>query len=126
MKIKAINSETRQLKEYDLETLTITGNTADESETTIILGKTEADADIYTSDNCYLTKFKKLIEANPDKWRIHTVVERRDGTISGVMVKSPKKSVSFRSGKDVVREYTDEQMAMLKERLVAANNKRRS
>jgi hypothetical protein len=116
MKITAYN-QNKVLKEYDLEELTISGNASEESEVCVTALKSEDVADVYTSDNVYLTKFKKLIEANPDAWKITQVVERSDGTVSGVMLQVPKKCLSFRAGKEVERIYTEEQKNALAERL---------
>lgn len=125
MKIKAHN-QYKTLKEYDLEELTISGNASDESEVCITALKSEDVADVYTSDNVYLTKFKKLIEANPDAWKITQVVERSDGTVSGVMLQVPKKCLSFRAGKEVERVYTEEQKNALAERLRNMRSKKHS
>lgn len=129
MKIKACsqsNSKPKILKEYDLEELTITGNASDESEVCITALRSEEIAEIYTSDNVYLTKFKKLIEANPDTWKIVQVVERSDGTVSGVMIQAPKKCLSFRASEKTGRIMTDEQKAAAAERLRAARNNKQS
>ena len=129
MKIKACsqsNSKPKILKEYDLEELTITGNASDESEVGITALRSEEIAEIYTSDNVYLTKFKKLIEANPDTWKIVRVVERSDGTVSGVMLQAPKKCLSFRASEKTGRIMTDEQKAAAAERLRAARNNKQS
>lgn len=125
MKITARN-QYRILKEYDLEELTISGNISDESEVCVTALKSEDVVNVYTSDNVYLTKLKKLVEANPDAWKITRVVERADGTVSGVMLQAPKKCLSFRAGKEVERVYTEEQKTELKERLAAARNKKQS
>ena len=116
MKITARNQD-RILKEYNLEELTISGNPSDESEVCVTVLKSENVADVYTSDNVYLTKFKKLIEANPDAWKITQVVERPDGTISGVMLQAPKKCLSFRAGKEV--EISEERRQAAAERMRA-------
>ena len=116
MKIQTYN-QYKTLKEYDLEELTITGNNSEESEVCVTALKSENVADFYTSDNVYLTKFKKLIEANPDAWKIKQVIERADGTISGVMVQAPKKCLSFRAGKDV--EISEERRQAAAERMRA-------
>ena len=118
MKIKSYN-QYKALKEYDLEELTISGNTSDESEVCVTALKSEEIANIYTSDNSYLTKFKKLIEINPDAWKITQVVERSDGTISGVMLRVPKKFISFRAVERVGRVMTDEEKTAAAERLRA-------
>ena len=125
MKIKTHNQH-KTLKEYDLEELTISGNASEESEVCITVLKSEDVADVYTSDNVYLTKFKKLIEANPDVWKITQVVERSDGTVSGVMLRVPKRCLSFRAGKEVERVYTEEQKNALAERLKNMRNKKHS
>ena len=125
MKITAHNQH-KILKEYDLEDLTISGNASDESEVCVTALKSEDVADVYTSDNVYLTKFKKLVEANPDAWKITKIVERSDGTVSGVMLQIPKKCLSFRAGKESERVYTEEQKTELKERLAAARGRKQS
>lgn len=125
MKIIAHN-QYEALKEYDLEELTISGNPGDESEVCVTALKSEDIANIYTSDNVYLTKFKKLIEANPDAWKIIKVVERSDGTVSGVMLQASKRCLSFRAGKEIERVYTEEQKNALAERLRNMRNKKQS
>ena len=125
MKIKTHNQH-KTLKEYDLEELTISGNASEESEVCVTALKSEDVADVYTSDNVYLTKFKKLIEANPDVWKITQVVERSDGTVSGVTLRIPKKCLSFRAAERVGRVMTDEEKAAAAERLRAARNNKQS
>lgn len=125
MKITAYNQH-KILKEYDLEELTISGNPSDESEVCVTALKSEDIANVYTSDNVYLTKFKKLIEANPDAWKIIKVVERSDGTVSGVMLQAPKKCLSFRAGKEAERSLSEDQKAELRERLAAARIRKHS
>jgi hypothetical protein len=116
MKITAHN-QYKALKEYDLEELTISGNPGDESEVCATALKSEDVVDVYTSDNVYLTKFKRLIESNPDAWKITQVVERSDGTVSGVMLQAPKKCLSFRAGKEV--EVSEERRQAAAERMRA-------
>lgn len=123
MKIKTHN-QYKVLKEYDLEELIISGNASDESEVCVTALKSEDFADIYTSDNVYLTKFKKLVEANSDAWKIVQVVERPDGTVSGVMLQVPKRCLSFRAGKEADRSLSEDQKTELRERLAAARNKK--
>ena len=118
MKIKSYN-QYKTLREYDLEELAISGNTSEESEVCVTALKSEDIANIYTSDNSYLTKFKKLIETNPDAWKITQVVERSNGTVSGVMLQAPKKFISFRAVERVGRVMTDEEKTAAAERLRA-------
>lgn len=126
MKITAISSITKQPKEYDLDQLNITGNSAEETEVCVTAVKPESNAVIYTSDNTYLTKFKKLITSNPKSWKITQVVERADGTISGVMLQAPKKCLSFRAVEKTGRVMTDAEKAMAAERLRAIRSRKQS
>ena len=119
-----VQNQYKVSKEYDLEELTISGNASEESEVCVTALKSEDFADIYTSDNVYLTKFKKLVEANPDAWKIVQVVERPDGTVSGVMLQVPKRCLSFRAGKEADRSLSEDQKTELRERLAAARNKK--
>lgn len=125
MKVKTHN-QYKVLKEYDLEELIISGNASEESEVCVTALKSESVADVYTSDNVYLTKFKKLVEANPDAWKITQVIERPDGTVSGVMLQAPKKCLSFRAGKEAERSLSEDQKAELRERLAVARIRKRS
>ena len=65
-----------------------------------------------------------LVTTNPDAWKIVQVVERPDGTVSGVMLQVPKRCLSFRAGKEVERTYTEEQKNALSERLKNMRNKK--
>ena len=121
-----VQNQYKVLKEYDLEELAISGNDSEESEVCVTALKSEDFADIYTSDNVYLTKFKKFVETNPDTWKIVQVIERPDGTVSGVMLQVPKKCLSFRAAERVGRVMTDEEKAAAAERLRAARNNKQS
>ena len=101
-------------KEYDLEELHITGNCSEEREVTVTTTADEDIIHVYTSDDVYLTRLKKLITANPDSWKITNLAFMKDGTLSGVMVIGPKNGLSFRAATE--REYTDEQRASMVER----------
>lgn len=100
--------------EYELDELHITGNSAEEREVTVTASADEDVIHIYTSDDSYLTKFKKLMSANP-KWKIIRVTHNSDGSVPGVMLEAPKNCLSFRAGLE--REYTDEQRAAMRDRL---------
>lgn len=45
----------------NINDLSITGVSADEQETTINYGRTDKEAEVYTSDNTVLTKIKKYV-----------------------------------------------------------------
>ena len=84
-------------KQVNVEDLSIIGNKTEEREITISSTADEKVIHIYTSDNTYLTKIKKRVLANPSAWRIIKIIERRDGTITGVMAEAPKNALSFRT-----------------------------
>ena len=52
------------------------------------------------------------------------MVERPDGTVSGVMLQVPKRCLSFRAGKEADRSLSEDQKTELRERLAAARNKK--
>ena len=103
-------------KEYELEELHITGISSDEKEMTINLGYLDETAHIYTSDDAWLTKIKKRVLANPTEWKITRVVERKDGSVSGVMAEVPKNLVSLRTKKKEL-VISDEERQVRSDRL---------
>lgn len=101
-------------KEYKLEDLHITGNCSEEREITVATTADEDIIHVYTSDDVYLTKIKKLILTNPKDWILKNIVFGKDNVISGVMVQGPKNGLSLRAALE--REYSDEQKAAMAER----------
>jgi len=100
--------------EYELDELHITGNSAEEREVTVTASADEDVIHIYTSDDSYLTKFKKFL-INPDSgYIIKKVIVANDKQISGVMLEAPKRSLSFISGAKPV--ISEERRAALSER----------
>lgn len=108
-------------KEYIVEDLVIRGVDVDEQELIVNAMRDEEFFTVYTSDNIYLTKLKKLAAVNPKEWEIIQIVENK-GNILGVKFKAPKKLLSFRTA-TVERTMTDEQRAAAAERLKAARDK---
>lgn len=108
-------------KEYVVEDLVIRGVDVDEQELIVNVMRDEDFFTVYTSDNIYLTKLKKLVAANPKEWEIVQIVENK-GNILGVKFKAPKKLLSFRTV-TVERTMTDEQRAAAAERLKAVRDK---
>ena len=108
-------------KEYVVEDLVIRGVDVDEQELIVNAMRDEDFLTVYTSDNIYLTKLKKLAVANPKEWEIVQIVEAK-GNILGVKFKAPKKLLSFRTA-TVERTMTDEQRAAAAERLKAVRDK---
>ena len=86
-------------KEYDLGKLTITKVGSDEQEAIFRVEAGDKYVHVYTSYNTYLTKLKKLVATNPHGWKIIKIIERADGTVSGVEAIGPKNGLSLRSGK---------------------------
>lgn len=113
------------IKEYDLDTMHISGNKGEDKEITITRVATEDTIHIYTSDDAYLTKIKKCVKSSPNSWKIVKVVERSDGTISGVMAVAPKNAISFRASCDnASRIISEEKKEALRERLKEHRHKR--
>ena len=111
--------------EVELESLKITGNPPEEQELTVVATNDTKTATFYTSDNCYLTKFKKLIAANPCDWRITDLYYKGD-VLTGVRVRAPKKYISFRAGGGTPRVLTEEQKNALRERMKNVRPKKSS
>lgn len=108
-------------KIYDSEDLIIRGVAIEEQEIVINSVRDQDYIDVYTSDNMYLTKLKKLVAANPKEWKLFDVYEGRDG-INGVRFRAPKNLLSFR-GKAVERDLTEEQKQAIADRLKEARQK---
>ena len=82
----------------------------DEQETNIGFLRNEDTARIYTADTTVMTKLDKLVESNPDTWKL----VRADDY--GKTYECPKKLVSFRAT-IIKRELTDEQKQALIHRM---------
>ena len=98
--------KTAKGKIYDSEDLVIRGVPVNEQETIVNVARDQAYMEVYTSDNTYLTKLRKLMTISPDKWKLIDVYEVKDN-ISGVKVRAPKNLLSLRSGtsgKDVAND----------------------
>ncbi len=100
----------------NINDLLIAGVSADEQETTINYGRTDKEAEVYTSDNTVLTKIKNMFNNNDCQWKLKDVVKDQDGNIVGVFFVVPKKLISLRS-KIVKSSLTDEQRRAAAERL---------
>lgn len=74
----------------------IKGLSRAEQETTVVIGREDTLAKIYTSDNTVLTTLKKRAIANPKEWSV-AVYENKDGNPTGYTFYCPKRFVSFRT-----------------------------
>ena len=87
----------------------------EEMETTINFCRTEAWAEVWTSDTMMFTKFDRLCETAPDFYQCKEVARDLDGDIISKTYRITDKGLlSFRSGR-VKRELTEEQRAALRE-----------
>ena len=84
-----------------------------EQETTINIDRNGTFAEIYTSDTTKMTKLDKLVEANPNEWKL-VRTETCDGDLVAKCYQCPKGYIRFAGKK---REYTEEQRAAMAERL---------
>lgn len=86
-----------------------------EQEVVIGFNAEEDAADLYTADPVWIRKLDRLVEQNPEQFKL-VRVETCQGDVVSKRYTFPKRFVSVRS-KDVKRELTDEQRAELAERL---------
>lgn len=105
----------------NINDLSITGVPADEQETTINYGRTDKEAEIYTSDNTVLTKIKNMFNSDSCEWKLKDIVKDQEGNIVGVFFIVPKKLISLRA-KTVKSNLTDEQRRAAAERLKKLRN----
>ena len=105
----------------NINDLSITGVSADEQETTINYGRTDKEAEVYTSDNTVLTKIKNMFNNDDCEWKLKDIVKDQEGNVVGVFFIVPKKLVSLRA-KTVKSNLTDEQKRAADERLKKARN----
>ena len=103
-------------KKMNINDLSITGVSADEQETTINYGRTDKEAEDYTSDNTVMTKIKNMFNSDDCEWKLKDVVKDQEGNIVGVFFIVPKKLISLRA-KTVKSSLTDEQRRAAAERL---------
>ena len=86
-----------------------------EREVTIGFNAAEGTAELYTADPVWMRKLDKLVERNPEQFKLGGV-ETCKGEAVAKRYSFPKRFITIRS-KDVKREMTDEQTAELAERL---------
>lgn len=83
-------------------------------ETTIEFLRNENVMHIFTSDNTSLTKFKKLIQKNPDEWVCWEGSRDENGFITGYFLEGPKKYLTLRVK---TKEISDENKEAARKRL---------
>lgn len=105
----------------NINDLSITGVSADEQETTINYGRTDKEAEVYTSDNTVLTKIKNMFNNDGCEWKLKDVVKDQDENVVGVFFTVPKKLISLRA-KMMKSNLTDEQKRAAAERLKKARS----
>ena len=80
----------------------------EEQEFSIQASRDKNIASMYVTDRTYMTKLDKLVESNPECYKV-VKVHRIDGDIIGKTYEFPKKLLSFRSGFVSRRELTEEE-----------------
>lgn len=88
-------------------------HSSDEIETTIVITRNSAKARIYTNDNVVITKLSKRIDG--DGYALVKTERNKDG-VSGYFVECDKDLITFRK-KAPRREYSEEERAVIRERL---------
>lgn len=92
-----------------------------EQEVSINLNAAEDTADLYTANPVWIRRMDKLVEANPEQFKV-VETGRCNGEIISKTYRFPKRFVYIR-GKDITRELTDEQRQEMAERLRRIRNK---
>lgn len=96
----------KQTKEWYLEhfqDLYMRGLPAEEYETVIIIRRTEKNAAVSTTDPTMLTKIKRCMKTDGNKWELVSVTHPGDDQdplhIVELVMSTPKKLIALRSGK---------------------------
>ena len=86
-----------------------------EQEVVINFNAGEEEADLYTANQAWIRKMDKLMEQNPEQFKLIKVDTCQREAVAK-RYSFPKRFITIRS-KDVKRDLTDEQRAELAERL---------
>lgn len=89
--------------------------TAVERESVITFNSAEENADIYASDPVWIRKFDKLVEQNPEQFKMIEEF-KYEGDVIAKRYLFPKRFLTIRT-KDIVSTMTDEQRAEQAERM---------
>lgn len=96
----------KQTKEWYLEhfqDLYMRGLPAEEYETVIIIRRTDKTATVSTTDPTMLTKIKRCVKTEENKWELVSVTHPTDDPdplhIVELVMSAPKKLIALRSGK---------------------------
>lgn len=88
----------------------------EEQEITIQASRNQKFANVYVTDRTYMTKLDKMVEKDPQHYKV-TKEHKIQGEVIGKTYQFPKKLISFRNG-SVVREMSEEQKKKVGEGLV--------
>lgn len=92
-------------------------------ETSVHWVRGDTHAIVCVSDNTVLTRLVRAMKNDPDNYKCYYYESSRDrdsGKLANYFFEVPHKLVSFRS--KVHREYTDEQRAAMRDRLLSRNS----
>ena len=97
-----------------------------EQETTISFSRTGKQADIWTSDMTMCSKLDRLCEESPEYYKCIEVGKSLDGElVNKRYLVSSKKLISLRARPAAGRVYTEEEKAVLRERLKKMRDSKR-
>ncbi len=99
------------------------GLTIEEQETHVNFSRGDARAVIYTTDTTQNTKFNKLIEISETEWKLESTT-KMGGEVVGCTYSCPVEFLTFRR-KRTTRQYTEEERAILRERMKSMNRARK-
>lgn len=103
------------------------GVSLEEQETVIRIGRADSFADIWSSDTLMMSRLDRLCRESPDYYKC---IEVGKELFSGDVVNKryivdSKKLISFRSRPSAGREYSEEEKAVLRERLRLMREKKK-
>lgn len=91
-----------------------------EREVSVTFNAGEEFADIYASDPVWIRKMDKLVEQNPEQFKLKNTYFTCDGKVHAKRYIFPKRFVTIRS-KDVKRELTEDERVSLSEKMKVMN-----
>lgn len=105
----------------NFQSLSFSGEPIEDQETVIVFSRNSQTASVETTDPTVLTKLKRCVSESPNDWSL-TAASVRQGEqdpmkVVSVCLECSKKLISIRSKTAKGRELTDEQRAVIANRL---------
>ena len=115
----------KNVSEYTADELEVVRRPTEEQEFTLDAYRNDAVISVYISDNTMLTKFKKLMKAAPENYKLKSIQWDTKGNPTGYFFEMRADLLRFGTGK-TTRVYTEEEKRAAAERLKEYRNKARN